>query len=577
MRKLYPYLKRDLPLALLGVIFIAGTAYFELYQIQLMSSIIDEGIAQANFGLVKVVGWKMVRLALISIVLAVLGLVIPAYVSNRFAFRLRKDLFEKVRQFSLNNIQKFSTSTLVTRLNNDVRFLQRTLMMMLRLLVRAPVFLIASVWMTGAQNKEAALVMFVAVLILSLMLQYIIKKGFPLFVNLQKRLDDLNRVIQESLMNIRLIKAFVREDFERDHFDEENNRFYDANIQAHLLMAMMEPSLIFILNFATVFLLFVASHLIVRFRAFQVGDLLVFVNYLRFTVFSMMMLTHGLMMVSRSRASLVRINELLDEEITITSNEESLVSQIEGHIVFEDVCFSYHPDSAPVLRNLNFEIFPGDKVGVIGSTGSGKSTLMSLILRLYDIGHGSIKIDGQSIEDYELKFLRDQIAIVPQNSILFKGDLRSNLKMGNAEASDREMYRALEIANMLDYVQSSPDGLDEKVEQGGQNFSGGQKQRLSIARAWLKNAPILVLDDSTSALDAQTEAEVIESIYRERPQMTVINIAQKISSVRNSDQIFVLDDGMIVGQGKHEELIKDCQVYREICETQMRKAGDSDE
>ena len=202
---------------------------------------------------------------------------------------------------------------------------------------------------------------------------------------------------------------------------------------------------------------------------------------------------------------------------------------------------------------------------------------MSLILRLYDISHGSIKIDGQSIEDYELKFLRDQIAIVPQNSILFKGDLRSNLKMGNAKASDQEIYRALEIANMLDYVQSSPDGLDEKVEQGGQNFSGGQKQRLSIARAWLKNAPILVLDDSTSALDAQTEAEVIESIYRERPQMTVINIAQKISSVRNSDQIFVLDDGMIVGQGKHEELIKDCQVYREICETQMRKAGDSDE
>lgn len=560
-------------MAILGIIFVGSVAFIELYQIQLMAEIIDTGIAQQDFSIIMSVGLKMVGLALLGAVIAMLGLYFPSQVSNNFALRLREDVFKKIQTFSLKNMSNFQTASLVTRLTNDINFLQRTLMMALRLLVRAPVFLFSTVIMTYMISPELSWVMLAAVAFLSVVLAYIIHQGFPRFVKLQKKVDKLNRKVQESLMNIRVIKSFVREDLEDEKFVEENTENYDAAVSANNLMVIMNPALTAAIHFATLVIVWISAYLIVDVQSIHVGDLLVFINYLRFTMFSMFMITNVLMMVSRSKASIIRVREVMTTEPDITSKESAIVLEdnVEGSLAFNDVTFRYYEGANNVLENINFEVNPGEHIGIIGSTGSGKSTLINLMVRLLDVSEGSITLDGTDIRDIELHSLRRQFGFVPQKNVLFTGTIGDNLRLGNENASEETLIRATQAASIYGFIEDKEKGFDYPIQQGGSNLSGGQRQRMCIARALVMNPKVLVLDDSTSALDAATEAQVKESLSKMYSDITIISIAQKISSVADSDRILVLDEGLIVGMGVHEELLETCLVYQEIYNSQMKK------
>ncbi|QDE02277.1 ABC transporter ATP-binding protein [Erysipelothrix rhusiopathiae] len=576
MKTFFKYFKPEIPIALLGIIFVGSVAFIELYQIQLMAQIIDVGIANQDFTVILNVGLKMVGLALLGAVIAMLGLVFPSQASNNFALNLRRDIFKRVQTFSLKNMSQFQTASLVTRLTNDINFLQRTIMMCLRLLVRAPVFLISTVVMTYMISPDLSIVMLGAVVVLSLVLLYVIKEGFPRFVKLQDKVDKMNRKVQESLMNIRVIKSFVREDEESHKFQDENGELFDASVSAMNLMVVMNPALMGAIHFATLFIVWISSFLIVDQHLINIGDLLVFINYLRFTMFSMMMITNVLMMISRSKASVIRLKEVLETEPDITNAAilDTLPENPRGDIHFDNVSFRYYEDANDILTNINFAIKPGEHVGIIGSTGSGKSTLINLMVRLIDVTEGTIYLDGKDIRTLDLKSLRSQFGFVPQKNVLFTGTIESNLKLGNPNASQEDLIRATKAASIYDFIMEQEKGFKAPIQQGGTNLSGGQRQRMCIARALVVEPKILVLDDSTSALDAATEQRVKESVQSLYEDVTVISIAQKISSVSDSDMILVMDEGKIVGQGTHTTLLESCNVYQEIYESQQRKGDE---
>lgn len=576
MKTFFKYFKPEIPIALLGIIFVGSVAFIELYQIQLMAQIIDVGIANQDFTVILNVGLKMVGLALLGAVIAMLGLVFPSQASNNFALNLRRDIFKRVQTFSLKNMSQFQTASLVTRLTNDINFLQRTIMMCLRLLVRAPVFLISTVVMTYMISPDLSIVMLGAVVVLSLVLLYVIKEGFPRFVKLQDKVDKMNRKVQESLMNIRVIKSFVREDEESHKFQDENGELFDASVSAMNLMVVMNPALMGAIHFATLFIVWISSFLIVDQHLINIGDLLVFINYLRFTMFSMMMITNVLMMISRSKASVIRLKEVLETEPDITNAAilDTLPENPRGDIHFDNVSFRYYEDANDILTNINFAIKPGEHVGIIGSTGSGKSTLINLMVRLIDVTEGTIYLDGKDIRTLDLKSLRSQFGFVPQKNVLFTGTIESNLKLGNPNASQEDLIRATKAASIYDFIMEQEEGFKSPIQQGGTNLSGGQRQRMCIARALVVEPKILVLDDSTSALDAATEQRVKESVQSLYEDVTVISIAQKISSVSDSDMILVMDEGKIVGQGTHTTLLESCNVYQEIYESQQRKGDE---
>ncbi|CAM2733469.1 ABC transporter ATP-binding protein [Erysipelothrix tonsillarum] len=576
MKTFFKYFKPEIPTALLGILFVGSVAFIELYQIQLMAQIIDVGIANQDFTVILNVGLKMVGLALLGAVIAMLGLIFPSQASNNFALNLRRDIFKRIQTFSLKNMSQFQTASLVTRLTNDINFLQRTIMMCLRLLVRAPVFLISTVVMTYMISPDLSVVMLVAVVVLSLVLLYVIKEGFPRFVKLQDKVDKMNRKVQESLMNIRVIKSFVREDEESHKFEDENGELFDASVNAMNLMVVMNPALMGAIHFATLFIVWISSFLIVDQHLIHIGDLLVFINYLRFTMFSMMMITNVLMMISRSKASVIRLKEVLETEPDITNAEclDTLPVNPRGDIHFDNVSFRYYEDASDILTNINFSINPGEHVGIIGSTGSGKSTLINLMVRLIDVSEGTIYLDGKDIRTLDLKALRSQFGFVPQKNVLFTGTIESNLKLGNPNATQEDLIRATQAASIYDFIMEQEAGFQAPIQQGGTNLSGGQRQRMCIARALVVEPKILVLDDSTSALDAATEQKVKEAVQNLYSDVTVISIAQKISSVADSDMILVMDEGQIVGQGKHQDLLETCTVYQEIYESQLRKGDE---
>lgn len=574
MKRIYKYLKVDLAVVLLGILFVAGSAMVELYQIRLMGTIIDVGIENSDMPLILNLGVKMLLLAVLGIIISVLGLIIPATVTTRFAHRLRTDLFEKIQNFSIKNVNKFQTASLVTRLTNDVDFIQRTVLMSLRMLVRAPVLLFSTVYLTYTTNKFLSRVPLVAVILLSFVMMYVISQGFPRFIKLQEKMDGLNRKIQESLINVRVIKSFVREDVEDVRFSQDNKAFYDASMHAHNVMLLIDPALMAAINFASIVIMYFASFIIIDTKLIAIGDLLVFINYLRFTMFSMMMITNVFMMMTRSKASLIRINEVFDEKLDIVNEEKSDEIQTrKGHIEFKDVSFKYYEDDtvANTLNNINFSIYPGERLGIIGSTGSGKTTLVNLLGRLMDVSSGAITVDGIDIKNYDLKALRSLFGFVPQKNILFKGTITSNLKLGNDNASKDLLRKASQTSLIYDYIQSQELKFESEVQQGGLNFSGGQRQRLCIARALVIEPKILILDDSTSALDAQTEELVMNNLNSHYQDMTLISIAQKISSVSKMDRILVLNEGEIEAIGTHDELLESSLVYNEIYASQIRK------
>ena len=513
MKILGKYLKKEAWLALLGIGFVAVVALMELNQIQLMAKIIDVGIAQQDFEIVKSVGLQMVILAILGAIVAMMGLYFPSQVSNNFALRLREDVFAKIQTFSLKNMSSFQTASLVTRLTNDINFLQRMVMMMLRMAVRAPVFLVATVVLTYFISPILASVLFFSVVFLSITLGLVIRQGFPRFIKLQKKVDKMNQTVQESLSNIRVIKSFVREPFEDEAFVTENHELYDASVSANILMVYMSPALMTAINFATAIVVYIASILIVDMKTLNIGELVVVISYLRFTMFSMMMLSHVLMMFSRSKASFERVAEVLNTNVDIeTSSDARPLEDSQGLIEYKNVSFTYFDDMESILSNINFKVEPGKHIGIIGSTGAGKTTLINLLVRLIDVTDGEILFDGQNIKDINLKYLRSQFGFVPQKNVLFTGTIEENLKLGNENASMELLERATKAASINAFIHEDKLGYQALIQQGGTNLSGGQRQRMCIARALITETKVLVLDESTSALDPATEKQVKESL-----------------------------------------------------------------
>lgn len=566
--------KKYIPIALLGVILTATVVVMELNQIDYMGRIIDEGVATSNMQVVLDLGWIMVVWALLGVAFGVGGVICASIASNGFAEQLRAFLYKKVQSFSIKNISKFQSSSLITRLTNDVNYVQTTVMMGLRLLIRAPMMLVTSVVYIVLISKEVAFAILPPLVLLAVGLTWIISQGSPRFVVLQRRLDGLNRRVLEALINIRVIKSFVREDFEDERFKESNEAYFSANLWAQRLMIMINPLMMLMMNISTLIVLYLCSFLILKTQVMKVGSILVILNYVRFTLFSLMMISQVLMMITRSRASITRINEVFAAQESIENPTEVVVIEdVQGSLQFDHVSLKYHEDQIrKTLTDIDLTIHPQERFGIIGSTGSGKSSFVNMIGRLIDPSEGSIRFDGVDIRMLDLHTLRSYLGFVPQKNVLFSGTVRDNLKLGDEAASDEVMIQAAKTASIHDFILSMPQGYDSMLTQGGSNLSGGQKQRMCIARALVMNPKILILDDSTSALDADTESRIKEALVVDYPQTTVISIAQKISSVATCDRIMVMDKGMIVGLATHDELLRDNQVYQEIYQSQMSQA-----
>lgn len=496
-----------------------------------------------------------------------------------FSTDLRLDLYKKVQSYSFANIDRFSSGSLVTRLTNDVTQLQNFINMLLRMCLRAPGMMIGALIMAVALRPDLSLVFCVSIPVLFIAILFIVRRGFPRFKVVQERIDTLNSTVEESVTNVRVVKSFVREDHEEEKFRGANGALRRAGMAAYKIMIGIQPVMTICMNLTTVAVLWIGGRIVMReagtVGGMQVGDLSSFVTYVTQILSSLMMVTMMFMMSSRAMASARRISEVLDELPDI-SDEGAAQPELRvehGDVEFRDVSFRYYKgSSAEVLSHINLHIKAGSTVGIIGSTGCGKTTLVSLIPRLYDTDSGEVLVDGVNVRDYSLYHLREGVGMVLQKNVLFSGTIAENLRWGNADASDEEMLEASRAAEADKFVSSFPEGYETVLGQGGANVSGGQKQRLCIARALLKKPKILILDDSTSAVDTATEARIREAFATSLAGTTKIIIAQRISSVRECDNIIVFGDGEIVGEGTHDELMSSCEDYRDIVRSQSGSA-----
>ena len=573
MKRWFTYFKQELPLALLGTLLTASVVLIELTQPKLMATIVDVAIPAKNLQMIFDIGIRMGILALLGAGLGVGGVICAAIAAAGFAKTLRHVLMEKIQCFSAKEMDGFGVSSLITRTTNDINFIQSTLLQSLRMLVRAPVMLVSAVVMAYFTNKTLSLVIFVAVIVLSGLLYLLLSRGYPLFVGMQKALDSLNKNLQEGLINIRVIKSFVAEDRENKRFEGTNENLMQASKKANSLMALLNPTMMLVLQTSTLIVMGFGSRLIIIDGSLKLGELIVFINYMVFTLNSMMMLSMTLTMFSRSKASFVRIAEILDAHPEIRNPVNALQPKSKkGSLSFRDVSFKYSSSSSEYdLEHLNFDIKAGEHIGIIGSTGSGKTTMIRCLTRLLDIDQGEICLDDVSIHQLDLGYLRSVISVVPQKNVLFSGNVGENLRWGNPDASDEKLWQALHTSGIEPFIRHADQKLDTLVQQGGANFSGGQKQRLCIARALVKDAPILVFDDSMSALDGATEALIKQQLMENYSEKTILMIAQKISSIKDYDRILVMDEGKVVGYDTHVGLLKSNSVYQEIVASQAQR------
>jgi ATP-binding cassette subfamily B protein len=502
--------------------------------------------------------------------------IVSSTVSQKFGAELRSDLFKKIQTLSFSNIDKFDRASLVTRLTNDVTQVQMFVNGLMRVFVKAPLLCIGGLVMATHLNPHLAVVLAVIVPIIGALIVLNMKTGFPFFIKVQKALDRVNVVMREYLSGVRVVKAFNRFDYEVEKFNRANQQFQSASVSATRVMAVFNPVIMLTLNFGIVAVLWLGG-LGVNAGQMQVGHIIAFTNYMTQILFSLMLISMVFNMFVRAKASAGRIGEVFAEQNQMTWKEH-LAGDVagdattKGRIDFEHVCFSYEgAEGEPVLKNITFTCMPGETIGIIGSTGSGKSSLVGLIPRFYDVSSGTIKVDGEDIRNMDPQRLREKIAVVPQKTVLFTGTVMENIRWGKEDANFEEVVKAAKIAEAHDFISASPEGYHTRLGQGGVNFSGGQKQRLSIARALVRKPEILILDDSTSAVDTATEAKIKESLKKYAEGLTCLLIAQRITSVMDADKIIVLDRGEIVGMGKHEELIKNCKVYQEIFQSQAGK------
>ena len=538
-----------------------------------MSMIINNGVASRNVAYIGKMGALMVLTVLFMAVGGILGAYFSAKASISFTSDMRNDLFRKVQQFSFENIDDYSTGSLVTRLTNDVQQVQNVLMMGLRMALRAPGMFLGALIMAFMMNRQLAVIILIVIPLLLAAILLILKTAFPRFGEMQRRLDRLNSGIQESLTNVRVVKSFVREDHEIEKFSKLNDDLKESSLRALRIVIATMPVMMFAMNVTTLAVVWYGGNIIIAGKM-PVGDLTAFTTYIVQILMSLMMLSMVFLQSSRASASMKRINEIFDTEIGLNDdhakNKDKKVT--EGCVEFKNVSFGYGGENGRkdlVLEGISFTAEPGQTIGIIGSTGSGKTSLVQLIPRLYDVTGGEVLVDGVNVKEYSLKHLREGVGMVLQKNILFSGTIEENLRWGNEDAPMEDVIRFSESAQADPFVKTFKNGYDTEMGQGGVNVSGGQKQRLCIARALLKHPKILILDDSTSAVDTATEAKIRESLYHDLKDTTKIIIAQRISSVQEADQILVLEDGKIIGHGTHEELLKTCEAYSEIYTTQI--------
>lgn len=520
----------------------------------------------------------VIKIGILMFVMAVVGLCgglatmkASSVVSQKFSYRLRNDMYKKISDFSFKNIDEFSTSSLTTRMTNDVTLLQNTLMMGLRVLVRAPALLIVSAVFAFSINAKLSLILVVMLPIMIVIVALILKFGFPMFQKMQKKIDNVNRVVQENLIGIRVVKAFVREDKEKEKFHNASDELAKQGSKAAGLVVTVLPILMLMMNVVIVYIYYKGSLDAANPNVkMDVGQISVLASYIVQVLMNIMMVSMLMLQLTRAKACGDRVVEVLDTEIDIKKPENAFVPENpQGNVEFKDVCFGYNKGDN-VLENINFKANAGNIVGIIGSTGCGKSSLVNLIPRLYDVTGGEVLVDGVNVKEYDLTALRDMIGVVLQKNVLFSGTIKENIRWGKKDATDDEIIAACKAAQAHDFIMRQPNGYDTDLSQGGLNLSGGQKQRLCIARAMIKSPKILILDDSTSAVDTATEAKIREAFYNELADTTVIIIAQRISSVKDADEIVVLDDGKIDAVGTHDELMKSCEIYQEIYTTQQK-------
>ncbi len=571
IKRLLPYLRGYRRQAVLAPLSVSVETVCELILPLLMAAIIDDGIQKGDMNAILKNGVLMLAVSMLSLAGGILAARFAAQAAQGLGANLRQAEFERINAFSFGDIDRFSTASLVTRMTNDVTQIQNMVAMCLRMLVRSAVMMIVAIIVACSISVKLAAYVLVIMPLVVAMVGLMMKFIGPLFGVMQKKIDGMNQVIQENLIATRVVKAFVRQEHEREKFKAANDALTQAGLNAIMRMMAMMPLMMLGMNIATVLILYNGGHMVLR-SELEIGQLSSILTYIFNILFSVMMVGMALLMFTRAKASAGRIFEVLDAKPAIADGAEEMPEQKErGLVEFRKVCFKYAAGGTgdDVLRDISFTALPGETVAIVGGTGSGKSTLVNLIPRFYDVTEGAVLLDGRDVRDYKLDDLRGRIGMVLQNNVLFSGTIRENLLWGNPEATEEEMIQAAKDAQAYDFVMSFPDGFDTHMEQGGVNVSGGQKQRLCIARAMLRHPEVLILDDSTSAVDSTTEGLIRQSFHENLKDTTVLLIAQRISSVRSADRILVLEDDTIVASGTHDELMQTSSVYQEIYYSQQ--------
>lgn len=542
-----------------------------------MADMIDHGVEAGNISYLYQRGAIMALLAVAGLVTGILGGKYGAYASSGFARNLRKAMYTNIQTYSFSNIDKFSTASLITRLTTDVTNLQNAYQMILRMCTRAPASLICAMAMAFMINARIASIYLIAVIFLGCFLVFIMRKATKYFQEVFEKYDDLNASVQENINAVRVVKAYVREDYETTKFQKACNKVYEMFVRAEKLVVMNMPVMQFIVYACILGISWLGAKMIVG-GSLTTGELMSLLTYCMNILMSLMMLSMVFVMVTMSAASAERVSEVINEKADLADPQNPVMEVADGSIVFDHVDFSYKKDSKePVLKDINLSIHAGETIGIIGGTGSAKSSLVNLISRLYDVSSGSVKVGGVDVRKYHMDSLRNQVAVVLQKNVLFSGTILENLRWGNKEASEEECRRVCQLACADDFIEKMPDKYHTYIEQGGTNVSGGQKQRLCIARALLKKPKVLILDDSTSAVDTATDARIRKAFAEEIPDTTKLIIAQRISSIQSADRIIVMDEGRISGFGTHEELMKNNAIYQEVYNSQIKGGGDFDE
>ena len=569
MKKLFRFLAPYKGQVILITLLTFVQAISQLYLPNLMSDIVDKGVIGKDIGFILQTGATMLGFTIIVSVCTIIARYFSAKVGVGFAKDLRRKIFVSVENYSLNEFDKIGTASLITRSTNDVTQIQNVMVMMLNMLLMAPIMLVGGVIMSLQKDAPLTLILAGVVVLLGILVLFILKKGIPLFKVMQKKLDKVNLVLREGLTGMRVIRAFNKTEYEKSRFDEANKDLTDNAVKVYRIMSVAMPAIMLLMNITLVAIIWFGAKRIDS-GAMMVGDLMAFQQYAMQIMFSLIIATMMFIMLPRAQASAVRINEILDMDLSVNNPEKPAnVSSQKGYISFEDVTFKYHGAQEPVLCNISFSAKPGETTAIIGGTGSGKSTLINLIPRFYDVESGKVLVDGMDVRDMDIKVLRDKIGLVPQKINLFQGTIEDNVRFGKEDATNEEVTQALKTAQAKEFVDEIKEGLNAEVAQGGTNYSGGQKQRMSIARAIIRRPEIYIFDDSFSALDFKTDARLRAALKNETKKSTVLIVAQRVSTVMNANNIIVLDEGMIVGQGSHKVLLESCEIYREIVSSQL--------